>query len=214
MKGDLLGTVVRATLGRLVLLMFRTRLEGAERIPAGGALLAGNHLSYLDPVLLWCASPRRVHFMAKRELFERGIVAWLLPHLWSFPVNRGEPDRTAIVTATELLRSGELVGVFPEGSRREAGSDEALGRAHGGAAFIALRAGAPIVPVAFAGTDRALPRGARFPRFVRTRIRVGEPIDPQTVEPEAGRKERVEAVTALTMAAIARLLEPVEGSAA
>lgn len=214
MKGDVLGTVVRATLGRLVLLVFRTRLEGAERIPAGGALLAGNHLSYLDPVLLWCASPRRVHFMAKRELFERGIVAWLLPRLWSFPVKRGEPDRTAIATATELLRSGELVGVFPEGSRREAGSDETLGQAHGGAAFIALRAGTPIVPVAFAGTDRALPRGARFPRFVRTRIRVGEPIDPQTVEPEAGRKERVEAVTALTMAAIARLLEPVEGSAA
>jgi len=214
MKGDGLGTFVRATFGRLVLLLFRTRLEGAERIPAGGALLAGNHVSYLDPVLLWCASPRKVHFMAKRELFERGIVAWLLPRFWGFPVNRGEPDRTAIVTATELLRSGELVGVFPEGSRRDTESGEALGQAHGGAAFIALRAGTPIVPVGFSGTERAMPRGSRFPRFVRTRITVGEPIDPQAVAPEAGRKERVEAVTAQMMAAIERLLDPGEGSAA
>jgi 1-acyl-sn-glycerol-3-phosphate acyltransferase len=214
MKGGALGTFVRATFGRLVLLLFRTRLEGAERIPAGGALLAGNHVSYLDPVLLWCASPRKVHFMAKRELFERGIVAWLLPRFWGFPVNRGEPDRTAIVTATELLRSGELVGVFPEGSRRDTESGETLGQAHGGAAFIALRAGTPIVPIAFVGTDRAMPRGARVPRLVRTRILVGEPIDPGSVEPDAGRKERVEAVTARVMAAIARLLVAAEGSAA
>ena len=214
MKGDGLGTLLRATLGKLVLCVFRTRLEGAEHIPEGGALLAGNHVSYLDPVLLWCASPRKVHFMAKRELFEGRVLAWLLPRLWSFPVTRGEPDRAAIVTATELLRSGELVGVFPEGSRREVDSDEALGRAHGGAAFIALRAGTPIVPVAFSGTERAMPRGARFPRFVRTRITVGESIDPRAVRPEAGRKERVEAVTALMMDAIARLLESAEGSAA
>ncbi len=208
---DRLARMVRATLGRVLPLFFRTRIVGAERIPPGGALLAGNHVSYLDPMLLWCVSPRPVHFMAKSELFVKGFVAWLLPRLWAFPVNRGEPDRAAIVTATELLRSGRLVGVFPEGSRRQAGSSEPVGEAQGGAAFIALRAGAPILPVAFVGTDRAMPRGASLPRLARVTIHVGEPIDPTQVAPDAGRKERVAAVTARMMDEISALLRMTDG---
>lgn len=207
---EVLARLVRATLGRLVPLLFRTRVVGAENIPPGGALLAGNHVSYLDPVLLWCVSPRPVHFMAKRELFEHGITAWALPRFWSFPVSRGGVDRAAIMHATELLRSGELVGVFPEGTRREAGSSRLLGEAHGGAAFIALRAGAPVVPVAFIGTDRAMPRGARLPKLRRVEIRVGEPIDPAEVLPQGERKERVAALTERIMDGIAGLLEGAE----
>lgn len=210
---DRFARVVRATLGRLVPVLFRTRTVGADRIPAGGALLAGNHVSYLDPVLLWCVSPRPAHFMAKSELFRRGFIAWLLPKLWAFPVNRGEPDRAAIVTATELLRAGELVGVFPEGSRREADAGDEAGQAHGGAAFIALRAGVPIVPIAFVGTERAMPRGASLPRLTRVTIHVGEPIDPAAVAPEAGRKERVALVTGRMMDEIAALLRSADGGA-
>lgn len=213
MKSDRLARCVRATLGKLVPLLFRTRIIGAESVPAGGALLAGNHVSYLDPVLLWCVSPRPVHFMAKSELFVKGFVAWLLPRLWSFPVNRGEPDRTAIVTATEILKSGGLVGVFPEGSRREADAGEAVGAAHGGAAFIALRAGVPIVPVAILGTERAMPRGASLPRLVKVTIVVGEPIDPAAIAPDAGRKERVALVTARMMEEISTLLASDPGGA-
>lgn len=210
---ELLARTVRATLGKLLPLFFRARIIGAERIPVSGALLAGNHVSYLDPVLLWCKSPRPVHFMAKSELFGKGFIAWLLPRLWAFPVNRGEPDRAAIVTATELLQGGDLVGVFPEGSRRGADADGAVGQAHGGAAFIALRAGVPIVPIAFLGTDRAMPRGARLPRLVRVTILVGEPIDPATIVPEAGRKERVAAVTQRMMDEIGALLRSNGGGA-
>lgn len=213
MKSDRFARCVRATLGRLVPLLFRTRIMGADRVPASGALLAGNHVSYLDPVLLWCVSPRPVHFMAKSELFVKGFVAWLLPRLWSFPVNRGEPDRTAIVTATEILKAGGLVGVFPEGSRRDADAGEVVGEAHGGAAFIALRAGVPIVPVAILGTERAMPRGASLPRLVKVTIVVGEPIDPATVAPEAGRKERVALVTARMMEEISALLASDPGGA-
>lgn len=209
----LLARTVRMTLGKLLPLAFRTRIIGAERIPDGGALLAGNHASYLDPVLLWCKSPRPVHFMAKSELFGKGFIAWVIPRLWAFPVNRGEPDRTAIVTATELLQSGELVGVFPEGSRRGVDADDGVGEAHGGAAFIALRAGVPIVPVAFLGTDRAMPRGARLPRLVRVTIQVGEPIDPAAVAPGAGRKERVAAVTQRMMEEIGAMLRVSGGGA-
>ncbi|MHB1323428.1 MAG: lysophospholipid acyltransferase family protein [Coriobacteriia bacterium] len=205
MNRFVLARVVRATLGRVVLLLFRTRVTGAENIPGGGALLAGNHVSYMDPVLLWCASPRPVHFMAKRELWESPVIRWLLPRLWGFPVNRGEADRAAITTATSLLSSGELVGVFPEGSRSSDANAE-LGEAHGGAAFIALRAGVPVVPVAFTGTEKVWPRGRTLPRLARTAIRIGAPVLPAEVLPQGGRKERVEALTRLVMERIAEEL--------
>jgi 1-acyl-sn-glycerol-3-phosphate acyltransferase len=205
MKQAFFPRLVRATLGRLLRLLYRTRLDGMENIPAGGALLAGNHVSYLDPIVMWSVSRRPIHFMAKRELWDSKLLAWALPRLWGFPVNRGEPDRTAITTATDLLKSGELVGLFPEGGR--AGSDGALREAQGGAAFIALRADAPIVPVAFVGTEKAWPKGAKLPRLVRTYIRIGTPILPSTVLPEGGRKERVNALTSILMQGIAEELE-------
>lgn len=206
MKGYLLGRFVRMVAGAIVPALFRTKVIGAENIPASGALLAGNHVSYMDPVLLWCVSPRPVHFMAKSELWESKLTRWGLPKFWAFPVNRGEPDRAAITTATELLRSGELVGVFPEGSRAAEASGE-LGQAHGGAAFIAIRAEAPIVPVAFAGTEKVWPRGQKLPRLARTYIRIGAPILPGEIAPEAGRKERVAAVTREMMRRISEELE-------
>jgi 1-acyl-sn-glycerol-3-phosphate acyltransferase len=187
---------LRATLVKLLMIVFRVRVLNEERVPAGGAILAGNHVSYMDPILLWCASPRRCRFMSKSELWERGPVAWLLPRLWSFPVDRGQADRTAISTATKFLTAGELVGIFPEG-----------GPAQGGTAFIAMRAGAAVVPVAFVGTDKVWPRGQRLPRFAPVTIAYGEPIDPSCVAPEAGRKERVEALTTEIMSRIDELVE-------
>lgn len=212
MKHHLLARFLRVTVAKLLLVLFRTDVTGAENIPSGGAMLAGNHVSYMDPVLLWCASPRPVHFMAKSELWDSPVIAWGLPRLWGFPVNRGEPDRTAITTATGLLQAGELVGVFPEGSRSADGATE-LGQAHGGAAFIALRADAPVVPVAFAGTERVWPRGKKLPRLARTYIRIGAPVIPADVLPEAGRKQRVEALTTRVMERIAEELEFVREAA-
>lgn len=206
MKPNLFGRFVRATVGKLLPIAFSTKVTGAENFPAGGAILAGNHVSYMDPMLLWSVSPRPVHFMAKRELWEEPIIRWALPRLWAFPVNRGEPDRTAITTATDLLNSGEMVGVFPEGSRSQEGATE-LSLAHGGAAFIALRANVPIVPIAFAGTERVWPRGRRFPRLARTAIRIGAPVLPSEVLPGAHRRERVDALTAVVMQRIAEELE-------
>jgi len=206
-----LATLLRATLAKVLLALFRVRIIGEENVPASGAVLAGNHVSYMDPVLLWCASPRRCRFMSKSELWERGIVAWALPRLWSFPVERGEADRTAIQTATTLLKNGELVGIFPEGTR--AGVDGSRGEAHGGVSFIAMRAGVPIVPVAFVGTERVWPRGQRFPRLAPVTIAYGMPLVPEEVAPEAGRKERVELVTRELMDRIDGLLAVTAGEA-
>lgn len=199
-----LGKLVRPTLGRCVMRLFGTRLHGVENIPAQGALLAGNHLSYLDPVLLWCASPRPVHFMAKRELWDSRFLGWALPRLWAFPVTRGGADRAAIEAATGFLKDGELVGIFPEGTRAEADATEP-GEAHGGAAFIAMRAGAPVVPVAFVGTDIAMPRGSWLPRMHKVDVWFGEPVSPADFL-EGSRKERVSAFTLTIMSRIIELL--------
>ncbi len=204
--GDLLGRVVRLTAGRLVLAMFRTRIHGLGNVPAGGAVLAGNHESYLDPVLLWSGSPRPVAFMAKKELF-CGPLGWALVRLWAFPVDRQGADRSALAKASDTVAAGGLVGIFPEGTRRR--GDETL-EAHGGAAFVALRAGVPIVPVAFVGTERAWPKGRRFPRFVRVDIAFGEPVDPGAFG--GSRKERVDMVTAEVMRRIAVGIDEVRRS--
>jgi len=210
MSGFVLARSLRATGGKLALAAFRTRIFGRENVPPGGAVLAGNHVSYMDPILLWCGSSRPVHFMAKKELWESGFLAWVLPRLWAFPVSRGEPDRAAIVTATDLLARGELIGVFPEGTRADVGA-EGLQAAHGGAAFLALRAGVPLVPTAFLGTERIWPRGARLPRLAQATISFGSPIMAAEVLPEGGRKERVAALTKVLMERIAGELEQARG---
>lgn len=193
---------VRGTAGRIALALYRTRFVDVERVPATGAILAGNHVSYLDPVLLWCGSPRPTHFMAKMELWRAGWLGWALDQFWAFPVDRTGADREAISTGTRLLQDGELIGVFPEGTRKRDDS-VALGEAQGGAAFMALRAGVPIVPVGFVGTDKAWPAGKKLPRLVRVTIRYGEPVHPDDFE--GSRKEKVAAMTAEVMRRIAEL---------
>jgi 1-acyl-sn-glycerol-3-phosphate acyltransferase len=206
-----LAVFVRATFGRLLLLAFRVRIIGEENVPTTGAILAGNHVSYADPALLWCASPRRCHFMSKSELWQGGIFTWGLPRLWSFPIERGAADRTAIQTATDFLRNGELVGIFPEGTR--AGADGSRPEAHGGVSFIAMRAGVPIIPVAFVGTEKVLPRGQKLPRLAKVTIAYGAPLHPEEIAPDAPRKVRVEAITTELMSRIDALVESTRGLA-
>jgi len=199
-----LATFLHATLGKLLLVLFKVRVHGIENIPAGGAVISGNHVSHMDPVLLWCRSPRPVHFMAKRELWDSAFIGWLLPRLYAFPVNRGGADRGAIETATAYLKAGDLVGIFPEGTRSEDG--QAMGEAHGGAAFIAMRAGVPVVPAAFVGTQDVLGKGRRLPRLRRVTVVFGEPIHPDDFQ-AGGRKERVAAMTETIMQRIGQQLE-------
>lgn len=191
--------VVRVTVGVVLRGLFRVRMLNAERIPAGGVILAGNHLSYADPVLLWCASPRPVHFMARSNLWELPVIGWALDQFWALPVKRGAADREALQRAGRHLQDGEPVGIFPEGTRKFKNAEDDV---HGGAAFLAIRNDVPVVPIGFAGTDRIKPPGQRLIRFPKVVIAVGEPIDPAQFA-EGGRKERVDALTRLMMERIA-----------
>ena len=193
-----LARFLRVSLALVLPLVFRTRVVGRERVPAGGVILAGNHVSYADPVLLWCASPRPAHFMAKVELWEKPVLAWGLDHFWAFPIRRDAVDRQALKKASELLKAGEIVGIFPEGTRS---TSDGLGEAHGGAAFLAIHNGVPVVPVGIAGTERIMPDGARFPRLPKVVISFGEPIDPAAFGVH-GHKERVGEMTKAIMSGI------------
>jgi 1-acyl-sn-glycerol-3-phosphate acyltransferase len=194
----LLGRFLRAGPGRVALALFRVRLFGWENVPAGGAILACNHVSNGDPILLWCGAPRHVHFMSKAELWSNAVLRWGMSRLWSFPVRRGQADREALAMADRLLREGDLVGVFPEGTRHR----EGMGEAQRGTAFMAVRSGALVVPVGIAGTEGIRPPGSVFMHFPKVTMSFGEPLDPAQFD-DRRRKERVEAMTEAIMRSIA-----------
>jgi 1-acyl-sn-glycerol-3-phosphate acyltransferase len=197
--------LLQFTLLPLLKVVYRIRVIGAENIPAtGGYILAGNHTSYLDPILLWCVTPKPTHFVAKKELFDNPVVGWVSTRVWAFPINRASADREAIQRATDLLQRGEPIGMFPEGTRQAPGAAASIepAEAHSGVSFIAMRAGVPVVPVGIDGTDRALPRGAKLPRFPRVTFSFGRPVSGQDF-PEGGRKEKTAAMTAEIMRRIA-----------
>ena len=154
--------------------MFGLRIEGREHIPeSGAAIVAANHLSFLDPVIIGVAIRRPLHFMAKEELFRFRPVGWLLRAYQAFPIGRGKGDLQAINKAVSILQEGELVLIFPEGTR---GDGNRLGPAKPGIGLVAARSRAPVVPAFHCGTERALPRGAWVPRPHRVILRFGPPL--------------------------------------
>ena len=164
--------LVRALLQPLIRLYFRLDRQGRGHVPRRGAvILAANHRSFLDPFAIGCCVRRPIYFMAKRELFEGRLKRRLLNALGAFPVRRGEADTEAVVTARAVLARGDAVVIFPEGTRIRHGS---LARPHRGLGRLALESGAPVVPVAVTGSERAR-RGWRI-RPVRVRVRCGPPL--------------------------------------
>src|SRR6266480_4490818 len=178
----------------VVMGLYRLRVRGLEHLPEGGFVLAANHTSNFDPWALGVPLlPRRqLRFMAKSELFNP-VLAPFLRAGGAFKVRRGEGDIEAMRTATELVREGEIVVMFPEGTRRRKGLRKRhQARAHTGAARIALLAGAPLVPAAIKGTDR-------LTRLGPLRVAYGEPIpvdDLERLEPARAAREATDRLMA------------------
>ena len=150
---------------------FALEIKGAEHVPeAGPVILAPNHVSYVDPVLIAISVRRPVHFMAKKELFRNRVVAWFLRALQGFPITRERVDPSSVKHTLCLLAAGHVVVIFPEGTR---GDGQTLGPAKSGIGVVAARSGASVVPVFHWGSERILPRGARWFRRAPLRIRFG-----------------------------------------
>ncbi|HEU0114802.1 MAG TPA: lysophospholipid acyltransferase family protein [Thermomicrobiales bacterium] len=202
--------LTRALALPLLAATIRFRIVGLEHVPASGPLLvAANHLHNADPLLLGLAMPRPIHFMAKRELFANPVLGWLLRRADAFPVDRGRADRGAIRAAEDRLQRGFAVGVFPEGTRSETGW---LQPAHPGVGLLALRSGAPILPVAISGTERLPFNGTKgrpsrdgcIGASLRVELRFGPPF---TLPAEiAGRRVSSREATDEIMETIGRLL--------
>jgi 1-acyl-sn-glycerol-3-phosphate acyltransferase len=218
---------------RLALVLTRTRLvvEGAEHLPdQPGVIVASNHLSIADPPLIclavWRAVGRRVRYMAKSEAMEAPIMGPALRAYGGFGVRRGQADREAYRMSHAVLEAGDWLGLAPEGTRSRSG---VLGEPMSGVSLLAVRSGAPVLPVGIAGSERTWPIGARRPRFGTTvTVRFGALLDPQAGEHDGerdagerpgakqliGPRERgdrraaLDASTEAMMRAIAALLPP------
>ena len=190
-------------------LLFGLRVRGVEHVSrTGPLLLVANHVSFLDPAVVGTACPRPMHSMAKAELFGIPLLGWVLRKIKAFPVRRDEADRAAFRQALDLLAEGKVVLVFPEGTR---GAEGRLLPGKAGAGMLALRSGAPAVPVYLSGTGTALGRGRRWPRLARLTVTFGPPL---TFAGEDRGRAGYEAAVRRMMEAIARLQEGVTGQPA
>lgn len=184
--------LIRETFRVFYTIWFKVGSTHRERVPAEGpVVVCGNHFSWWDPVTIAIMIRRPVYFMAKAELFTIPVFGPILQRVGAYPVKRGLPDRTALRRTYELLEKGQAIGMFPEGTRSRTGY---LGKAEPGAALVAVKTGAPVVPVAIVGTYR-----------FRRRIQVcfGEPLH-LSVE---GPKVRNEELARLSESIMDRIIE-------
>jgi 1-acyl-sn-glycerol-3-phosphate acyltransferase len=172
----------RVVLGPVLRLLFRPYVIGLENVPEeGGAILASNHLSFSDSIFMPLVVERRVTFLAKADYFTgRGLkgrlTAGFFRGVGQLPVDRagGQASEAALNAGLKVLRRGELLGIYPEGTRSP---DGRLYRGKTGIARMALEAGVPVIPVAMINTFDIQPPGQVMPRIMRVGIRIGEPLD-------------------------------------
>jgi len=155
-----------ATIRLIMRVVWRTRAYGTENVPRDGPLIvACNHVSYLDPPGMGCFCPRRISYMAKKELFDIPVLGPAIAAVGAYPVDRRGSATAAIKRSLEVLRGGGCVGIFPEGTRNAAGEIEP----QTGVALLASLAGAPVLPACIVGSDRAL-------RLAQIKVAFGRPL--------------------------------------
>jgi 1-acyl-sn-glycerol-3-phosphate acyltransferase len=188
----------------------RITLTGRENVPATGAfVLAPVHRSYVDTPISSIISRRRMRYMAKDSMWKNRTWGWLISSVGGFPVTRGTTDIEALRRCMLLLGTGEPIVIFPEGERKSGPIVQPLFE---GAAYIASRANVPIIPVAIGGSERVMPKGAKFIHPHKVRIIIGKPMHP--VASEGGRTPRseVKRLTADLHEELQRLFDEVQVS--
>jgi 1-acyl-sn-glycerol-3-phosphate acyltransferase len=189
------------------------RIEGREHLPATGAyVLAPVHRSYMDTPISSCLTRRRLRFMGKDTLWKYGWSGWTLSALGGFPVSRGTADREALRRCVAVLEGGEPLVLYPEGERKSGPVVQPL---FDGAVYVAVKAGVPIVPVGIGGSERVMPKGAKFIHPHKVRVIIGEPILPPTGPDGSSRVPRsaVKAMSDELHATLQRLFDDAQAAA-
>ncbi|MEV7612970.1 lysophospholipid acyltransferase family protein [Streptomyces sp. NPDC089799] len=202
--------LLKATVGSVMRMMFRIRVEGAEHIPGTGpVILAGNHLTFIDSMILPLVCDRTVHFIGKDEYvtgkgLKGRLMAWFFTGAGMIPVDRDGANGgvAALMTGRRVLEEGRIFGIYPEGTRSP---DGRLYRGRTGIARLTLMTGAPVVPFAMIGTDKLQPGGAGMPRPGRVTVRFGEPQEFSRYEGMDRDRYVLRAVTDSVMAEVMRL---------
>ncbi len=185
---------VRGLITVIAKLLGRVTVVGADKVPADGAfVLAPVHRSNVDFALTCIITRRPMRYMGKDSIWKVKLLGRFVSMLGAFPVHRGSADRDALKACGEIVAGGSPVVLFPEGTRMTGPTIEEL---FDGAAYVAARAGVPIVPLGIGGSEAMMPKGAKVPRFRKLVLIVGDPI-PAPERTEGGRVPR-SAVTALT----------------
>lgn len=180
----MLYLLIKWTIGQLILLVTRPIVYGRQNLRVKGkAIFIANHRSMWDPLILALISPRNIHFMAKKELFESKIGNFFFRSLYAFPVNRRNVDLQSLKNALKVLDKGEVFGIFPEGKRAVTDS---LDEFEKGAAFLAIRSGAPVIPI-YIHPDTS--------RQLRPVMLVGKPIDVSSIVAAVNKSALIEVVT-------------------
>ena len=170
----MLYSISRSFCALICRLLLTVKINGKENVPVqGGFILASNHKSNLDPILLAVVCKRKIGFMAKESLFKVPVLSWILSNAATFPVKRNGADTFALKNAIKKVSSGKGLGIFPEGTRSESKQPSKI---LPGIGFIAARTNAPVIPVFIRGTEIALPKGAKFIRPAKVSITFGKPV--------------------------------------
>ena len=170
-------------------LLFRLEIKGRNNIPkAGGFILASNHVSYLDPIILGIACPRELNFMARHDLFTIPFLGTLLRNVRAFPLRRNFADVTSIKQALRRLRQAGGLVLFPTGTRFSEGKDNNV---QPGIGLMTAKSGVPVVPAFINGTHKALNRYARFIKPHKIRVYFGRPIYPSRTMNPTGKINRI-----------------------
>ena len=174
----------------------RMRIEGREHLPITGAyVIAPVHRSYVDTPVSACISRRRIRYMGKAEVWKYRPIGWLVSALGAFPVNRGTADREALARCISVLDGGEPLVLFPEGERKDGPVIHPL---FDGAAYVAARAGVPIIPVGIGGSAAVMPRHAKMIHPRKVVVVIGRPIHVGEPNGDAGRRVPRAAIRAAT----------------
>jgi len=187
--------IVRPIVTTICTVLWRTRVVGRENLPPdGGFILAPSHRSMMDIPFAAVVTHRRIRFMVKKSLFALPVIGPIFTWLGGFPVARDGTDRKAVRDSVEMLRAGEVLCVFPEGTRQNGPKIQPL---QPGSAYLSLRSGSPILPISIAGSEEILrDHKAPIPHFGRVVIVVGAPIVPEARTTGVVARDKVDALTA------------------